>query len=73
MRTPGVAFPQFRMSWHEATVCDNAARGTERLKSESFYLIFSRRRLREKAVWNFWKNSQRRRSHTAYLNSGRRI
>src|SRR5256885_12173259 len=31
----------FRMAGHEATVCDNAARATELLKSESFDLIFS--------------------------------
>src|SRR5256885_17215729 len=31
----------FRMAGHEATVCDNAARATELLKSETFDLIFS--------------------------------
>jgi DNA-binding NtrC family response regulator len=31
----------FRMAGHEATVCDNAARATELLKSEKFDLIFS--------------------------------
>jgi len=31
----------FRMAGHEATVCDNAARASELLKSESFDLIFS--------------------------------
>jgi two-component system, NtrC family, nitrogen regulation response regulator NtrX len=31
----------FRMAGHEATVCDNATRATELLKSEKFDLIFS--------------------------------
>jgi two-component system, NtrC family, nitrogen regulation response regulator NtrX len=31
----------FRMAGHEATVCDNAARATELLKTEKFDLIFS--------------------------------
>jgi two-component system, NtrC family, nitrogen regulation response regulator NtrX len=31
----------FRMTGHEATVCDNAARATELLKTEKFDLIFS--------------------------------
>ncbi|MGH9658762.1 MAG: response regulator, partial [Bryobacteraceae bacterium] len=31
----------FRMAGHEATVCDNAARALELVKSQKFDLIFS--------------------------------